>query len=89
MSRGPVSVAVSANIWWQLYFGGVSKACSPGTKEDALNHGVLAVGFKDDVATPYWIIKNSWGGSWGESGYMYLAQSNDCGITLSASYPDV
>ena len=87
MSRGPVSVAVAANIWWQLYFGGVSKACSPGTKESALNHGVLAVGYNDSASTPYWIIKNSWGASWGESGYMYLAQSNDCGVHVARLSP--
>ena len=89
VSRGPVSVAVEANFWWQMYFGGISKACSPGTKESSLNHGVLAVGYDDTASTPYWIIKNSWGGSWGESGYIRLAQSNDCGICLSASYPEV
>lgn len=45
IDKGPVSVAVCANFWWQLYFGGVSKACGTGTC--TLNHGVLAVGYKD------------------------------------------
>ena len=89
LQNGPVAVAVKANLWWQLYFGGVSKACYAGTKADELNHGVLAVGYDDTASVPFWIIKNSWGESWGEQGYIRLAQSNDCGITLSASVPQV
>ena len=44
-----------------------------------MNHGVLAVGFNDNNVPPYWIIKNSWGTSWGEAGYIRVAKgSNQC-----------
>ena len=74
----PVSIAVDAENW-QLYQSGVFKDCST-----SLDHGVLLVGFTQDA----WIVKNSWGSSWGESGYIRLARGNTCGLANAASYPD-
>lgn len=77
LTATPVSVAVDATNF-QFYSSGVFKNC--GT---SLNHGVTAVGF---TATN-WIIKNSWGTGWGESGYIRLAMGNTCGVTSKASFP--
>lgn len=77
LTQGPVSVAVDASRW-SSYRGGIFSSC--GTR---LNHGVLAVGYTAD----YWTIKNSWGTSWGEKGFMRLAKGNTCGILQVASYP--
>ena len=59
-----------------------------------LDHGVLLVGYGHDDYhdMDYWILKNSWGESWGEKGYMrILKDSNqtggECGILMDASYP--
>jgi len=82
VSQGPVSIAVDANMWWQLYFGGVLSynRCS-GTQ---LNHGVVCVGYNN--ASSYWIVRNSWGPSWGEKGYIRLQKGkNTCGLLNSAS----
>jgi C1A family cysteine protease len=70
VSEGPVSVAVDASAW-SSYRSGIFKAC--GT---SLNHGVTLVGYTSDT----WIIKNSWGASWGEQGYIRLAMGNTCGV---------
>lgn len=81
---GPVSVAVDANLKWQLYHGGImSKTlCNPSQ----LDHGVLAVGY--DKKDNYWKVKNSWGASWGEKGYIRLEKGVDtCGIAQQPSYP--
>lgn len=84
----PVSVAIeSSQMAFQLYGGGVFDA-NCGTKVD---HGVLAVGYNLS-STPYIIVKNSWGGSWGEHGYIRLAMnkngdSGQCGITLYPTIP--
>jgi len=87
---GPVSVAIEADQeCFQFYSGGVLSDTSCGMQ---LDHGVLAVGYGTDPTTnqPYWIVKNSWGTSWGESGYVRLIRGqNECGIAQEASYPVV
>jgi len=87
---GPVSVAIEADQQcFQFYSGGILSDPSCGMQ---LDHGVLAVGYGTDASTqtPYWIVKNSWGASWGESGYVRLIRgTNECGIAQEASYPVV
>jgi len=81
---GPVSVAVDANSKWQHYDSGImSKVfCNPRQ----LDHGVLAVGYNKNET--YWKVKNSWGSSWGEEGYIRLEKGTDtCGIARQPSYP--
>merc|ERR1711865_489256 len=64
------------------YTGGViTSGC--GT---SLDHGVLAVGYGTDAGQEYFLVKNSWGGSWGVNGYVKMAP-DQCGITLQPSYP--
>lgn len=56
-----------------------------------LNHNVVVVGFNLLAPLPYWIVRNSWGSSWGEAGYMNLAIAGGagiCGINIvPAIYP--
>lgn len=79
-TNGPIAIAVDATSW-QTYTGGILSNC----ESNQLDHGVLLVGFESSGATPYWIIKNSWGASWGESGYIRVAYgTNQC---LINNYP--
>jgi len=88
IALGPVSIAVEADkSAWQSYRSGIMDSESCGTR---LDHGVLAVGYNTQEG--YWIVKNSWGTSWGESGYIRLGISSRsshgiCGLLQQPSYP--
>jgi len=88
VAAGPVSVAVDAETLFQLYFGGIMK----GLCGASLDHGVLAVGYGTDNGKDYWKVKNSWGSSWGENGYVRMLRGKggkgQCGILSGPpSYP--
>ena len=79
--NGPSSVCVDASNW-SLYRSGVFNNC--GTS--VLNHAVLAVGYEDNGN---WIVKNSWGSSWGEQGFIRLAPGGTCGIDKHVVVPNI
>jgi len=91
LNIGPVSIAIEAD---QDSFQSYTSGVMTGTCGDSLDHGVLAVGYGHDQASnlDYWIVKNSWGPSWGLDGYIYLerhisSSSGQCGLLLQPSYP--
>mgnify|MGYP003349243543 CR=1 FL=1 len=55
-------------------------------------HGVVAVGYgADSTGKPYYIVRNSWGSSWGVSGYVNIAIVDGqgiCGIQMEPVYPN-
>ena len=91
LQHGPVSVAIEADqMSFQFYHSGVlTSKC--GTN---LDHGVLVVGYGEDNGKKYWKVKNSWGESWGEKGYIRLSMdvsqsAGQCGLYTEPSYPVV
>lgn len=88
---GPISVAIDAGwITFRFYRSGVYY--EPRCFTTKLNHGVLLVGYgTEDTGEPFYLVKNSWGPSWGLQGYVKMARNrnNNCGIASVASYPVV
>lgn len=88
IAKTPVSVAIQANhLSFQLYKSGVySGNC--GTN---LDHGVLAVGYGTTGGKKHYKVKNSWGNTWGDKGFIYIERTGDgkgkCGIQMAASFP--
>lgn len=92
IAKGPVSVAVEAGGFAFMFYskGIINKNCGA-----ELDHGITAVGYGVEGSTEYYIVRNSWGASWGEKGYVRIAASDSankgagvCGIQSAASYPE-
>nr|QFG73901.1 MAG: papain family cysteine protease [Megaviridae environmental sample] len=89
----PVSIAIEADTMvFQFYKNGIIDSKKCGTN---LDHGVLVVGYGEEDGKKYWWVKNSWGDSWGESGYLRIERSEEtdddgiCGVAMQPSYPVV
>lgn len=81
-----VSVAVDANAFFSYRGGILSGTCGTG-----LNHGVAVVGYGTENGKDFWIVRNSWGTTWGEAGYVRIINNGqdgpgECGILMKASY---
>ncbi|XP_058213241.1 probable cysteine protease RD19B [Rhododendron vialii] len=89
VKNGPLAVAINA-VFMQTYVGGVS---CPYICSKRLDHGVLLVGYGSGAYAPirlkekpYWIIKNSWGETWGENGFYKICRGrNICGVDSMVS----
>jgi len=91
LARGPLSIAIEADTMvFQFYSGGILNSAQCGTQ---LDHGVLAVGYGVENGQEYYLVKNSWGASWGMNGFIKIAKTDNdtsagiCGIQAQPSYP--
>jgi len=86
---GPLGISVAANTF-KDYHGGVFSGC-PYDQNIQLNHAVQLVGYGSDFSpagvVDYWLVRNSWGESWGENGYIrILREANpQCGMDTETS----
>ncbi|ETO19354.1 hypothetical protein RFI_17876 [Reticulomyxa filosa] len=90
-AAGCVSVAIEADQFaFQYYSSGVLT----GTCGTTIDHAVLVVGYGTESGQDYWKVKNSWGTSWGEQGYVLICRNcnangaeGECGINMYPAYP--
>ncbi|CAH8487673.1 unnamed protein product [Schistosoma curassoni] len=85
--HGPVSAGINVEQQFMRYKNGIYQSQSCSSTE--VNHAVLIVGYGEENGVQYWIIKNSWGTSWGEDGYVRIRRNynNMCGVATMASVP--
>jgi len=92
-TQGCVSVAVDAS---QAAFSYYSSGILTGNCGTSLDHAIVVVGYGVESGQEYWRVKNSWGTSWGENGYIRICKNcnkngnkGECGINMDCSYPTV
>jgi len=80
VETGPLSIAINADPL-QFYNGGIIDADASECDPQGLNHGVAIVGYGSENGKAFWVIRNSWGSTWGEKGYVRFALGNGvCGV---------
>jgi len=83
LQNGPLAVAVDASAWFS-YTSGIFDGCNQAQPD--INHGVQLVGYGEENGKAYWKIRNSWGSSWAEGGYIRLLRhtsNTPCGEDIT------
>ncbi|XP_060191935.1 zingipain-2-like [Lycium barbarum] len=89
VTQQPVSIGIATSQEFQFYAGGTYH----GSCANEINHAVTAIGYgTDEEGQKYWLLKNSWGTTWGENGYMKIIRDTGnpgghCDIYKLSSYP--
>ncbi|KAK4347225.1 hypothetical protein RND71_033564 [Anisodus tanguticus] len=89
VTKQPVSIGIATSQEFQFYTRGTYQ----GSCADKINHAVTAIGYgTDEEGQKYWLLKNSWGTTWGENGFMKIIRDTGnpgghCDITKLSSYP--
>jgi len=90
-AEGCVSIGIEAD---QTAFQHYSSGVLTGTCGTQIDHGVLIVGYGEEGGQKFWKVKNSWGETWGEKGYINICRDCDkngsdgeCGILMEPAVP--
>jgi cathepsin F len=85
IKHGPLAIGINATPM-QWYMGGIADPFSFLCNPKMLDHGVAIVGFGVEGEKKYWIIRNSWGESWGEKGYYRIIRGKGkCGLNTNVA----
>lgn len=89
--HGPVLAAIHSNDDFFSYNSGIYDDPKCTNERAKINHGVLVVGYGSENGKDFWIVRNSWGYTWGEKGYMKLIRGkpNNCCINCYTYAIDV
>jgi len=82
---GPLTIGINAADM-QFYSKGIDNPSTSRCKPEAIDHAAVLVGYGIENKVPFWIIKNSWGTSWGEKGYYRIVRGKGaCGVNRFVS----
>ncbi|CAH0604521.1 unnamed protein product [Chrysodeixis includens] len=85
VNHGPLSVSVHVTYAFGQYSSGIFY--DTDCDQTSLNHEVTLVGYGERDGDTFWILKNSWGPSWGIGGYMHISsRDNVCGVATEPTY---
>ncbi|GLJ20658.1 hypothetical protein SUGI_0376160 [Cryptomeria japonica] len=89
VSHQPITVGIDGTA---MDFASYKSGILTGTCGKVLDHAVTIVGYGSEGGLDYWIVKNSWGPTWGEEGYIRIQRNVEdpqglCGIAIAPSYP--
>jgi len=89
VNKGPLSIAFNADLIMDYSNGIVNPSSVEDCDPTSLDHAVLIVGYDTDPSgINYWIVKNSWSATWGESGYFRIARGTGaCGLNNAVVSP--
>lgn len=73
-ARGPIACVISVPAALETYTGGIFNDTTGLIEPD---HVVSVVGWGEENSVPYWIVRNSWGTFWGETGWFRLIRGTD------------
>ena len=82
LKQGPIAAAVDSHNWHSYASGVYNGPCD----RSSFNHAVLMVGLG---STGTFLVKSSWGTSWGEQGYIRLKIDHDCGLLAALVVPNL
>jgi len=89
VANGPLSIAMDAGIL-QSYSSGIIDPTAGECSTTSLDHAIVIVGYGVEGAKPFWIVRNSWGESWGEQGYFRIIRGKGaCGLNAGVVFPNV
>ncbi|KAG7392496.1 hypothetical protein PHYPSEUDO_000184 [Phytophthora pseudosyringae] len=91
LQQQPISVAINSGGSFDEYKGGIYTCPNDGdfASSGDINHAIVLVGYGSDGTTDYWVLKNSYGSSWGEKGFLRLAMDSkiNCGLSVFPVIP--
>jgi len=89
VNNGPLSIAMDAGIL-QSYSSGIIDPTAGECSKTSLDHAIVIVGYGVEGAKPFWIVRNSWGKTWGEQGYFRIIRGKGaCGLNAGVVFPIV
>ena len=85
LEHGPLMIAMNADPL-QFYHGGIIDVSVWECDPDSIDHALVLVGYGISNGKKFWIVRNSWGATWGERGYFKIVRGKGaCGINLEAA----